>query len=329
MKEALYYKKLDLQKVQCFLCPHHCVIAPDKSGLCMVRRNLEGILYATEYSKTIAVNNDPIEKKPLYHFHPGKMLLSIGPNGCNFACNNCQNWEISQKPAPTQTLTPEQAVAVTKRAGSIGISYTYTEPLVWFEYVLDTAKLARQEGLVNVLVSNGYIEPEPYEELLPWIDAVNIDVKSMREDFYKEIVHGTLAPVLKTCQLSYGRIHLEVTNLVIPTLNDSPEDFNLLADWIHDTLGPDVPLHFSRYFPAYKATQPPTPPGTLMKARDLAMKKLHYVYVGNIWGMDYNSTICPSCKKKVIVRDGYTVSKIEVKGGKCIHCGGEVKVVGV
>ena len=283
MKEALYYKKLEDSKIQCQLCPKRCIIVPGKRGFCTVRKNVDGTLYSEIYGQTTSVALDPIEKKPLYRFHPGTFILSLGTRGCNFACPYCQNWNISQDPdAFTQPITTDEIIRQAKKVRSIGIAYTYNEPIIWYEFVLDTAQVAKNEGLKNVLVTNGYINPEPLRELMPFIDALNIDLKSMEDSFYRKYCSATLPPVLETIKTAAKSAHVELTNLVIPTLNDKEENFAKLRDWIFENLGAEVPLHFSRYFPCYKMRIPPTPLKTLEKAREIVVQKLKYVYLGNI-----------------------------------------------
>ena len=283
MKEALYYEKLGDGRVKCHLCPNKCVITDGGRGLCGVRVNKEGILYTEVYGKTTSVALDPIEKKPLYRYHPGENILSLGTKGCNFHCDFCQNWQISQDiNAPVCNITPQEMIDRARALGSFGIAYTYNEPFIWYEFVLDTAKLARKNALENVLVTNGYVSPEPLEGMLPYIGAMNIDLKSFDEDFYTKICGGHLAPVLDTIKRSARSCHIELTNLIIPTLNDSEKSVTKLVDWIADNVGPEVPLHFSGYFPCYKITFPPTPIETLRMAEQIAKKKLKYVYLGNV-----------------------------------------------
>lgn len=327
MKEALYYQRID-DKIKCLLCPKECVIAEEKRGFCRGRKNVNGKLIALTYEEGVSIAVDPIEKKPLYHFHPGSLILSCAPNSCNLGCLYCQNWTISQEETATQHITSQEMVELALKKDSFGIAYTYTEPLIWYEYLLETAKLAKAKGLANVLVTNGYINPEPFEELLPFIDAMNIDVKSMKESFYKEYCQATLAPVLKTAERARKSCHVEITNLIIPTLNDSDEDFGKLVNWIADKLGDDTPLHFSRYFPAHKLNIPPTPVTTLEKAKKIAQKRLKHVYIGNILDPSANTTYCPKCKKALIVRDGYSISRMHLKGKRCDYCGEEINIVG-
>jgi pyruvate formate lyase activating enzyme len=328
VEEAKYYKKLEEGKVQCFLCPQECPIKEGEKGFCRARENKGGKLYSIIYAEVSSSGFDPIEKKPLYHFYPGRRIFSLGTVGCNFACPYCQNWNISQAEAPTRQILPREAANLALENNSIGIAYTYSEPLIWYEYVLDTSKLARQKNLVNVLVTNGFINEEPLKELLPFIDAMNIDVKAFTEDFYKNICKGELAPVLRTAEMAKKEgTHLEVTNLIIPTLNDKEEEIEKLVDWVASSLGVDTPLHFSRYFPQYKFDIPATPASTLTRAREIALKKLRYVYLGNISEPEAEATYCYNCSKPLIKRRGYTILEYEIKEGKCKHCGTKIDIV--
>ena len=323
---ALYWEARDRGRAKCVLCPIECVLAEGKIGVCKGKQNIDGALVAINYGRTCALAVDPIEKKPLYNFHPGSQILSIGPNGCNLACNFCQNYHISQKISATSMMTSEQVVKTALEHRSVGIAYTYTEPLIWFEYVLDTAKLAREAGLVNVLVTNGQINPEPLEELLPFVDALNVDIKSMDEKFYKIVCKGKLAPVLATVEQAAKSAHVEITNLVIPGMNDSDEMFLKLTDFIAG-IDPLIPIHFSRYHPDYEQTAPPTPYETLNRAAEIASEKLKYVYIGNVAADEGNQTFCPHCGEVVIRRSGYTVKEIKLDRGKCRHCGYNARVV--
>lgn len=283
MREALFYKDIGEKRVQCVLCPHYCRVKDGDAGFCGARRNTGGKLYSLNYGRVAAVALDPIEKKPLYHYHPGEFVLSVGTVGCNLSCLFCQNWSISKEmQSPTEPMTPEEVIEKTKRLNSFGIAYTYNEPFMWYEFILETAKLAKRAGLENVLVTNGYVNKEPLKELLPFIDAMNIDIKSIEDGFYRKICSGSVEEVLATIKESVRNCHVELTNLIIPTLNDSDENFIRLTDWIHENAGERVPLHFSRYFPCYKMTIPPTPVETLRRAEAIAKKKLKYVYLGNI-----------------------------------------------
>ena len=283
MKEALYYERLDNKRVRCNLCPYECNIPPSGKGACGVRLNKDGTLYTSVYGKTTGISLDPIEKKPLYRYHPGEYILSLGTRGCNLHCEFCQNWHISQEAGgPTENITPEEIIERAHALGSFGIAYTYNEPFIWYEFVLDTAKLARANGLENVLVTNGFVNTGPLEGMLPYINAMNIDLKSFDEDFYAKVCRGSLKPVLNAIKVSAKKCHIELTNLIIPTLNDSEPAIRNMVDWIYNNLGPEVPLHLSRYFPCYKATLPATPVETLIKAEKIAKEKLKYVYVGNV-----------------------------------------------
>ncbi|MGI6129370.1 MAG: AmmeMemoRadiSam system radical SAM enzyme [bacterium] len=284
MKRALYWESLSEDKVKCHLCPHDCLISPGHAGICRMRVNKEGTLYAANYARVSSIALDPIEKKPLYHFHPGKDILSLGTVGCNLKCSFCQNYSISQEDAPTRELPPEQAVRLAKEQGPdcIGLAYTYSEPLMWYEYVLDTATLAKRAGLQNVLVTNGYIRLDPLKELLPVIHALNIDVKSFSDDFYQQLCRGRLDPVLKTVEAAVlAGCHVELTTLIIPGHNDSPTEIKSLSSFIAD-ISPTIPLHLSRYFPQYKLNLPPTPLVTLEQAQIISREKLNYVYIGNV-----------------------------------------------
>lgn len=283
LKEASYYQSLEDAKVRCGLCPNRCLIREGERGSCGVRENRTGKLYTLIYGETTSIALDPIEKKPLYHFYPGSYILSLGTKGCNFHCPFCQNSSISQDYThPTQKITPQEAVDRAKELSSFGIAYTYNEPFIWYEFVLDTVKLAKEAGLKSVLVTNGYVNSEPLEEILPFIDAMNIDIKSVEEEFYHKICKGKLAPVLSMAKRANEVCHIEVTNLIIPTLNDKEDNFTKLVDWIADNLGREVPLHFSRYFPHYQFDVPSPPASTLKRAEAIARKKLKYVYLGNI-----------------------------------------------
>ena len=325
--EAKYYEKLENGHVSCLLCPANCHIAPTKQGICMIRTNEDGILYASEYGKTIALNIDPIEKKPLYHFRPGSSILSIGPNGCNFACAFCQNWSISQVKSATKYIALESLAKLSQSQGSIGVAYTYTEPSVWFEYVLDSAKLLRKSGLATVIVSNGYINEEPARELFPFIDAANIDLKSIRPDFYRKICKGKLDDVQRTIRIAHDiGVHLELTNLLIPGQNDTDEEIAELVDWVAN-LDNRIPLHFSRYFPHYKLESPITPEERLIYAYNQAKKKLKYVYVGNVMGIGDTDTLCQNCGAILISRNGYDVKISGLSGKNCIKCGSTSDIV--
>lgn len=285
MKLASFYERIEDSKVHCSLCPHNCVIKPGGLGACRARQNMDGDLYSMNYARIASISIDPIEKKPLYRFHPRSVILSAGTFGCNLKCSFCQNWMIAQKDARTIEVQPEELVEKAVEAadaGSIGIAYTYNEPSIWYEYVFDTAVLAKKKGLANVLVTNGFISMEPLERLLPYIDAMNIDLKAFTASFYDKICKASIDNVKETIKKAYGRCHVEVTTLVIPGLNDSIEEIGELSDWL-SSVSPEIPLHLSRFFPNYKMQdKPPTPVDTLKKARDRALQSLMYVYIGNV-----------------------------------------------
>jgi pyruvate formate lyase activating enzyme len=324
---AAYQESLGSGKVACHLCPVECVLGEGKIGVCRGKQNIAGVLYAINYGYSTSLAIDPIEKKPLYHFYPGSPILSIGPNGCNLKCNFCQNFSVSQEPAVTSFMDPQRASNVASICGSIGLAYTYSEPLIWFEYVRDTAQVVREGGMVNVLVTNGSINREPLEELLPFIDAMNIDIKSMDLEFYRKICKGKLDPVLQTVRQAVASgTHVEITNLVIPGLNDSDDLFHALADFIAE-IDPLIPLHFSRYHPDYRQTAPATPESTLVRALTIASEKLKHVYIGNVISDQWNQTRCPNCGEVIVGRQGYTITFLAVHEGVCDYCGTTTGVV--
>ncbi len=327
-KEALYYEKLNDSDVKCLLCPHQCLIKSGKSGFCRVRYNSRGVLEATTYGLVSAAGMDPIEKKPLYHFYPGSMILSLGQAGCSFHCDFCQNYHmLNPADIPLKELSPEDAVKMADQRRSDAIAYTYNEPWVGYEYVLDTAETAHAEGLKNVLVTNGYYMQEPFENLAPFIDAMNIDLKSIRDDFYKTVSHGELAPVKRTIERALDSgIHIELTNLLITNCNDSPDDIRKLVEYIAG-LDPKIPLHLSRYHPAYKMTAPPTPQSTLSTAYRIASDALNYVYLGNVAGREGTDTFCPKCDALLVSRSGFSARRHSLDAGKCTECGERVNFV--
>ncbi len=326
-KKALFWEELKGFQVRCKLCPHNCIIDKDKTGICGVRKNISGELYATTYGLVSAVAIDPMEKKPLYHFYPGKDVLSFGTIGCNFKCPYCQNWHISQNTSyPVEFISPEEAVEIAIRRKVNLIAYTYSEPLIWYEFVLDTAKLAHEKGIKNVLVTNGYINSEPLKELVKYIDAANIDVKAFNQNFYSKLCKGKLEPVLKNVEYLYDKIHIELTMLLIPGWNDDEEEIKEFVDWV-SSLSKDIPVHFSRYFPQYKFDVPATPPETIKMAYDIAKEKLNYVYVGNIHIPGASDTYCPECGHLLIRRTGYFIEITGIKEGKCTNCGTKIAIV--
>lgn len=286
-KEAMYYEKQRNGSAHCFLCPHNCNIPSDGIGICGVRKNIAGTLYSLNYEQVSSLAIDPIEKKPLMNFHPGSNILSVGSFGCNFKCPFCQNHSIARVYSDVNTtrIESKELVAkaiVLKAKGNIGIAYTYNEPSIWYEYVYETAKLAKKEDLINVLVTNGYISPGPLEEILPYIDAMNIDLKAYNEEFYKEIVKGDLQDVKSTIEQSARKCHVEITTLVIPGLNDSTDQITEMSKWL-SSISPNIPLHLSRYFPKYEMTdKPPTSVQTLTELKSVARRYLNNVYLGNV-----------------------------------------------
>lgn len=334
LKEALYYDKLDNKFVQCRLCPRSCTIPPGSRGFCGVRENRDGALYALSYARPVAIHIDPIEKKPLFHFLPGSTAFSIATAGCNLRCKFCQNWEISQrKPEEVDYiyLEPKDLIQRVKDSGSPTLAYTYTEPTIFYEYMLESAKLARAEGIKNIMHSAGFINEEPLRGLAKYLDAANIDLKGFKEDYYRQMTEGGLEPVLRALKiLKEEGVHLEITNLVLSGYNDDPETMTKMCLWIKENLGADTPLHFSRFFPMYKLVSlQPTPVETLEKARAIALGcGLKYVYIGNVAGHPAENTYCPKCKEILAERRGvFLISGINIVDGKCKFCG--EKIAGV
>jgi len=327
LHDAVYWTKLENNKVRCDLCPANCLLTEGKVGICGSRFNQNGMLKTDNFGELVSASFDPIEKKPLYHFFPGTTIFSTGANGCNFNCDNCQNFEISQEKVPTRYVTPSDLVELADKNNSIGVAYTYTEPLIWFEYIKEVGRHIRERKLKNVLVTNGYINSEPLEELLPLIDAANIDLKGMDSKFYKKVCKGRLEPVLENIKRFYDfGVKIELTNLVITDLNDSREEFEQLTDFVA-SISKQIPLHFSAYYPTYKMQKPPTPVESLLRAFDIASKKLNYVYLGNVRLPDRSNTYCPSCKRCLIRRDGYYTEILELRNGKCAGCGFETGII--
>ena len=327
IKEAEYYEVLSGGRVRCTLCPADCKLTEGKTGICGCRYNQGGRLVTDNYGELVTMAVDPIEKKPLYHFYPGSDIISTGPNGCNLACVHCQNWTISQTKVPTTYVSPEDLVRAARRKGSIGVAFTYTEPLIWFEYLMDAAPLLHEEGMKVVLVSNGYINPEPLSRLLEHIDAANIDLKGMTREFYLKMCKGRIEPVLSTIRtLAVAKTHLELTNLIIPTKNDSDQDIHALVDFVA-SLSPMIPLHLSAYHPSYKLDISATGADTLLRAKKIADEKLRYVFVGNISLADASDSICPNCGHVLIRRTGYSTSVVGVSRGRCADCGFDTGIV--
>jgi pyruvate formate lyase activating enzyme len=323
VKQARYwtYDEKAAGRVVCKLCPHGCVIAEGRHGRCLGRRNVGGELVAASYGEIVSIAVDPIEKKPLYHFLPGSEVLSVATYGCNLRCPFCQNAEISQQVAPSRHLEPDELLALAKNRGTPSVAYTYNEPCVWFEYLMDAGKLMEGAGIKNVLVTNGMLNPEPLAELLPLISAMNIDLKSIRSEFYREYVHGDLDTVLNTIRTATRTCHVELTNLLIPGRNDSPAGIAELVEFVAG-LSRETVLHFSRYFPRHKETGPPTSTEKLAEAAAIARKKLDYVYLGNVATRpEDRDTFCPKCRNRLVERSNYAGRVVGITDGRCANCG--------
>lgn len=332
MKEAVLYERIEDGKVKCLLCNHYCVISPGRRGICGVRENRNGTLYSLVYGKLISANDDPIEKKPLFHFLPGSRSFSIATVGCNLKCRHCQNYVISQYPhthkggIPGEDAEPEDVVNSALRLGCASISYTYTEPTVFFEFALDCAKLAHKKGIKNVFVSNGYMSPQAIEEITPYLDGNNIDLKG-DDEFYKKICRARLNPVLETIRrMKEAGVWIEITTLLIPSYNDSEEILRMIIDFIL-SIDPAIPWHVTQFYPTYEMLDKPrTPVDKLRKARDLGLSMgLKYVYVGNVPGEGGENTYCPNCKELLIERVGYSIFKNRIKDGKCFNCNSKIE----
>ena len=327
-RDAMLWEDLGDKEVCCHLCGHECTILEGKYGLCLVRQNVAGVLKSLSYSSVVAMNVDPIEKKPLFHFLPGTRSLSVAAAGCNFQCEFCQNWQISQAPrdgriAGGQAVTPEQIVSGAIVHDCSSISYTYTEPTVFFELAYDTARLAQSKGIGNCFVSNGYLTPLAVKTIAPYLDAINVDLKAFRDETYRSVMKGRLEPVLTCLKLLVAAgIWVEVTTLVVPGMNDSPEELRDIAEFIARDLGVGVPWHVSRFHSDYKVTATEsTPLATLERACSIARDAgLKYIYCGNVPGAVNESTLCPSCGRTVIDRVGYSVRGVNLTSGRCSNC---------
>lgn len=330
LKEALYWRSVEADSAQCLLCPRQCRIPKGQRGFCRSRKNIGGKLYAINYGLPVALHTDPIEKKPLFHVYPGTKSFSIATAGCNLRCKFCQNWEISQldpQSVDTAFIAPEEIVRQAKASGSKTIAFTYTEPAIFYEYMLDIAKIARKEGIACVMHSAGFINEEPLRNLAPYLAAANIDLKGFSEKYYSSFCEGSLESVLKSLKvLKEEGVWLEITNLIVPAANDSDEDIRNLCRWVKDNLGADTPVHFSRFFPMYKLLDlSPTPLKSLIKARDIAKEAgLRYVYIGNIPQDIGEDTICPVCAKVLVKRTGYSVLENNTVKGKCKFCKADI-----
>lgn len=322
-REARYYQPMSDQMVQCFLCPNRCIIGAGGWGFCKARKNIQGKLYSMVYGNIATSHLDPIEKKPFFHVLPGSKAYSIATTGCNMRCHFCQNWEISQafpEEIPSQAATPEQVVTQAKASGAESIAFTYNEPVIAYEYVLDIAKLAKANGLKTLMISNGYITEEPLRELLKFMDAYKVDLKAFNEKFYQKLTGGHLENILHTMKIiQQSGVWLEIVTLLIPGENDSDEEIRALARWVKTNLGDSVPLHFSRFFPQYKLQNlPPTPSETMLRARKIALEEgLKFVYTGNVAVPEAEATYCPTSKKPAIIRRGHFVIENHLKNGAC------------
>jgi pyruvate formate lyase activating enzyme len=330
MQEALYYKQLENQDVQCLLCPHKCNIEPEQYGKCNTRVNRGGLLFTESYGILSAVSSDPIEKKPLYHYYPGHNILSIGSFGCNLRCDYCQNCEITQideKVLSRHSYRDPEDIAskAVLHRNNIGLAYTYNEPSVYFEYMIRCAALIKEQNLSNVMVTNGYINPAPLEDILPHIDAFNVDLKSFRDLFYKERSGARLDPVLKTIsRIAKSGRHLELTFLIITDHNDDEKEWKDMLGWISDHCGRETILHVSRYFPYFKMDKPPTPLSTMKRFIEMARERINYVYPGNTPQLD-NHSYCPSCGNLLIERFLYKASMEGIgTAGECSICKHEI-----
>ena len=332
LHKARLWKQAEEESVQCFLCAHRCRISEGKRGVCRVRVNRGGELYTMTYGKLISANADPIEKKPLFHFLPGTRSFSIATEGCNFQCDFCQNWQISQVDGnhlAGRETPPLDVVAGAKRANCASIAYTYTEPTIFFEYAEDCAKAARNAGLKNCFVTNGYQTPETIEAMAGLIDAANVDVKAFNDAFYRSLCKARLEPVKETVRLMRERgILVEVTTLVIPGQNDDPEELKALAGWLAG-ISPDIPWHVSRFHPDYRHDRSPaTPAETIFRAIDIGKAAgLRYIYAGNLRAGDFEHTFCHACGEIVIRRSGFWVEQKNLDGSKCGHCGVELPII--
>jgi len=326
--QARYFEKLDDDVVRCFLCPHHCRLKEGQAGICRVRSNQAGHLLTHNYGEITSLALDPIEKKPLFHFYPGTSILSAGSYGCNLGCSFCQNWSIAHGDPPTTYMEPEKLVAMThsyREEGSIGLAFTYNEPTIWYEYIMDVAPRLKEMGLKTVMVTNGFIEKRPMEDLLTCIDAFNIDVKGFDEHFYPQMCKGRLGPVKETVERAVGRAHVEITTLLIPGKNDDESEIRALAQWL-SSLDRQTVLHLSKYHPAYKLDLPPTPEATINRARDVAREYLDFVYTGNLPG-EINNTNCLRCGNELIHRSAYRVKISGIEEQRCARCGAELDYI--
>jgi pyruvate formate lyase activating enzyme len=347
MHEAMFYDGLDGKKVHCRLCPRSCVILPDKSGYCGVRKNEGGKLFSLIYGKVSSINIDPIEKKPLFHFHPGSLVFSVGTFGCNMRCIHCQNWEIAHvvmveglhekkvynilTEDRTEIISPEKAIEMAKESGAEGIAWTYNEPTIWFEYAFDTAKLAKAAGLYTVFVTNGYITAEALDTIAPYLDAYRVDLKGFTPEFYRRIAkvanYETILEAAKRAKQKWN-LHVEIITLVIPGWNDDDKQLKGIASWIKENLGAETPWHVTRFVPQLELGDlETTPVKTLERARKIGFDSgLKYVYIGNVPGHEGENTYCPKCKHLLIERKGYDIEIKGIKDGNCDYCGESIPI---
>jgi pyruvate formate lyase activating enzyme len=326
--QGRYFQKTEQNKIKCLLCPNACLISEGQHGICRVRYNRGGELVLPYYGRLSSLAMDPIEKKPLYHFFPGTQILSVGFWGCSFHCPFCQNYSISQATNEySQKIVPDELVEKAQKTGSAGIAYTYSEPLIHFEYVMDTARLAREKGLKNVLVSNGYINTEPASELLEFIDAANIDLKTFNPEFYRKEIGGKLEEVKRFISQAAGTINLEVTTLVIPTKNDTEKEIEEISRFLAG-INDEIPYHLSCYYPTYKYNIPPTSTSLVKHLAKVAKRHLKYVYLGNV-GFEETNTLCPECGNLLIRRRGYFITMQGVKNGRCSKCNAVIPIPGL
>lgn len=322
---------METGKIKCTLCPRYCTIGEGQKGFCYIRENIDGKLVTTGYGHPTGFAIDPIEKKPLSHFYPGSSVLSFGTAGCNLGCKFCQNWSISKAKIDELNaldVSPERVVQLAKQYKSPSIAFTYNDPTIFGEYVIDISKIAREEEINSVMVTAGYIDKEARKDVYKYIDAANVDLKAFTESFYRKVTFSHLADVLDTLVWLKNEtdIWFEITTLLIPEENDSPEEIKLMTDWILENLGPDVPLHFTAFHPDYKMTDKHiTPAETLTTARNIAQKAgIHYCYVGNVHDIEGQTTYCPNCKEPLIIRDWHSVINNKLRKGKCYKCGNEI-----
>lgn len=331
LKLAKWWEKTENGKILCTLCPRYCKIGEGKRGFCFIRQNIAGKLYSSGYGHPVGFAIDPVEKKPLNHFLPGTGILSFGTAGCNLGCRFCQNWETSKAKNDEISSTeasPEEVVELAKRYGVPSIAYTYNDPTIYGEYVEDISKIAGEEGIKNVMVTAGYIDKKAREEVYKYIDAVNVDLKAFTENFYFKLTFSHLEDVLDTLLWLKNEtdIWTEITTLLIPDENDTDEEINRMSDWILENLGDEVPLHFTAFHPDFKMRdKPATPPETLTRARKIAMEKgIKFVYVGNVFNSEGQTTYCPNCGEKLIKRSWHSVTSNKLNGNKCVNCGTEI-----